>query len=443
MGRNGENVSFPFKNQKEEMWMSTDDLMEEITKGIENAVSPANLTTQAINMAINSKSIQTAIQKILIDPVRKAAIPTIESTDGYRSIYAIMHAATITFGDKFLNEVLGLDADKKYMEEYMAALSSKRPTDIIWWLSDTEKGKPQTDIIYHKGCVVYFQIESYHDKYDYVKSITVSFFGPKAKRMKEEFEKTKEGCLDYLDNGIREKYKRMIKVIRFDNNSPRPRHSTSSVPTTVIVDHVQDELEQIIQTVNKSDEVTSKYEINKSVGVLLYGPHGTGKSTLVRYLAMELGRTIILTTADTLSTAVDYVKDQHQGSGNKNHYIILIEDIDFKFVDRRASKDNEANSEMAKQTDMLFQLLDGAMSDSNIMVCATTNYIDKLDPALIRDGRFDFRIEVNGLDYETAAKVCERFDVTPEEIKLKEWDFPVAPASLQTYILKFKTKLNK
>ena len=158
---------------------------------------------------------------------------------------------------------------------------------------------------------------------------------------------------------------------------------------------------------------------------------------MVRYLAMELGRTILLTGADDLSQVISFIKDR----SSYEKFIVLIEDIDFKFVDRRDSKKDDKNSEMMANTDMLFQLLDGVLAENNLVVCATTNYIDRLDPALIRDGRFDYRIEVLGLSYENAVKVCERFDVDPDEIKLKEWDTPISPATLQTFILKYKTTI--
>ena len=57
---------------------------------------------------------------------------------------------------------------------------------------------------------------------------------------------------------------------------------------------------------------------------------------------------------------------------------------------------------------------------------------------MIRDGRFDFKVEVNGLDYSTAAKVCNRFDVKPEEINLETWQTPISPATLQAILLKYK-----
>ena len=139
---------------------------------------------------------------------------------------------------------------------------------------------------------------------------------------------------------------------------------------------------------------------------------------------------------------------------------MLIEDIDFMFTDRRkqvaqspsaaskpkASKDEDdddddfrnSNDDMNKRTSLLFQVLDGVLSSSNLIVIATTNYFNRLDPALIRDGRFDYKIELKGLDYNTAVKVCERFGVDPADINLNEWKTPIAPATLQTVLLKYK-----
>jgi ATP-dependent 26S proteasome regulatory subunit len=94
---------------------------------------------------------------------------------------------------------------------------------------------------------------------------------------------------------------------------------------------------------------------------------------------------------------------------------------------------------MFAQTDTLFQVLDGVLADSNLMVCATTNYKDRLDPALIRPGRFDHSIEVVGLAYHEAVRVCESFNVKPEDIELEKFPVPINPGALQAKIIKFKT----
>ena len=277
---------------------------------------------------------------------------------------------------------------------------------------------------------------------NYSASIQVKFIGINANEIYHEFIEKYQAFLDYLENGDDEKFARRITVASFDDRG-RMSYGYCTVPKTIILDHVEKDLNQVIEMVKKSEEVARDYEINKTVGILLYGPAGTGKSTIARWLAMVLKRTLILTNPDCLENAIDEVKDS---STSNKKYILLIEDIDFLFTDRRkinnnSDGDNKVDKEMNKKTSLLFQVLDGVLSNDNLMVVATTNYIERLDPALIRDGRFDFKIEVNGLDYPSAMKVCERFDISPEDIDLPSWKIPISPASLQAVILKYKISM--
>ena len=263
--------------------------------------------------------------------------------------------------------------------------------------------------------------------------MTLHFLGLNAGKTAIEFVDRMEALRNEMKDIQKNKFMNRVSLRTFDGG-PRPGYSFCRVPSTIIVDHVQKDMDAIISMVEKSEGVQKNYEIDSTIGVLLYGPAGTGKSTLARWLALKLKRTLILTTADSLRDAVMYVKDFSQDS----KYILLIEDIDFMFADRRTSKKDQASRENLEITNYFFQVLDGVLASSNLLVIATTNYIDRLDPALIRDGRFDFKVEVNGLDYSTAAKVCERFDVKPEEINLETWETPISPATLQAVLLKYK-----
>ena len=118
--------------------------------------------------------------------------------------------------------------------------------------------------------------------------------------------------------------------------------------------------------------------------------------------------------------------------------VILDLRIPFLSEDDDDGDFRNSNDDMNKRTSLLFQVLDGVLSSSNLIVIATTNYFNRLDPALIRDRRFDYKIELKGLDYNTAVKVCERFGVDPADINLNEWKTPIAPATLQTVLLKYK-----
>jgi chaperone BCS1 len=119
-------------------------------------------------------------------------------------------------------------------------------------------------------------------------------------------------------------------------------------------------------------------------GYLLHGPPGTGKSSLVKVMAGELGRDICLLslTADRL----DDVKLASLLSEAPRRAILLFEDIDALFARRR-------QGEVAAGVTFsgLLNAIDGVLAQEGRILCMTTNHPERLDPALIRPGRIDRR----------------------------------------------------
>lgn len=408
--------------------MSKKSIASDILSGLNAIATPQTLTTQIATGVINSNYTKETIRKFLLDPVQRKIVPKYKG-QGPREMSAIIYSIYMLCGDQLLKELFDITSDlqktkfNKDAEDY--------PPFNLMRIYIPEAVTPRSILFKYKGTIIYLQYRYDEDKYNFYAS--VYFVGSDSKKVYKEFMDAMDKA-DYLNGkGWHEKNKRKVTIYSFEHG--RPRYGTCTVPTTIIVDHVQDSLDTITKSIKISEDISNKYALNKTTGILLYGPHGTGKSTLVRYLAMELNRSIVLAGADDLESAITFIKDRSE----RQKMILLIEDIDFKFIDRRKTEKDGKDNAMMAQTDLLFQLLDGVLSENNLVVCATTNYIDRLDPALIRDGRFDYRLEVLGLSYENAVKVCERFDVDPDEIKLKEWDTPITPASLQTFILKYKT----
>ena len=410
--------------------MTSYELLQGIIRGVNSVSNPTTLTVSAINAVINSPYAKQTIRRLLLDPINRKLVPTLKYR-GWEEMNYIFNAMYMMMPKTLKDDIL--EFDDSQWDDLVKAFN----TDTVYfgrYLPDTEKGKARTILIKNNGCAIYISYRLDYENYSMYWNMY--FIGLNADKMMKEVQKAYEAAKFDQNEGYRLRNKRRVSVYTFENG-PRPRRSSCTVPSTIIIDHVKDQLDDIINATKLSEDISNRYEINKTTGVLLYGPHGTGKSTIARYLAMELDRIILMTSADNLAFVIDYVKDH-----TREKYIILIEDIDFKFVDRRGTKKDDKNTDMMAKTDLLFQVLDGVLAENNIMVVATTNYIDRLDPALIRDGRFDFRIEVLGLCYDEAAKVCERFDITPEEIRLSDWKTPISPASLQTTILKYKTSVN-
>lgn len=115
--------------------------------------------------------------------------------------------------------------------------------------------------------------------------------------------------------------------------------------------------------------------------------------------------------------------------------VVVLEDIDV-LVSKR---DNSVTSADRENFQALLQLLDGINSCKRTIFLATTNYIDRLDPALIRDGRFDIKIEMKNFDYDEAVKMCNKFEADSEVI-LRDEQFPINPACLQNKIITMQMK---
>ena len=81
--------------------------------------------------------------------------------------------------------------------------------------------------------------------------------------------------------------------------------------------------------------------------------------------------------------------------------------------------------------------MDSVNSPNNVVFVATTNYVDTLDSAVTRKGRFDKMIEINGISKSTAKRMCEGFNVPEDKMKKILDNKPdiINPCDLQTEIL--------
>src|SRR5574344_505998 len=86
---------------------------------------------------------------------------------------------------------------------------------------------------------------------------------------------------------------------------------------------------------------------------------------------------------------------------------------------------------------MLLQLLDSNSSPNNVIFIATTNHKEKLDEAILRDGRFDLKVEVGPVLEDAAVEMCKSFGLSDDKINkiLTENTLPINQSKLQNLIL--------
>lgn len=144
-------------------------------------------------------------------------------------------------------------------------------------------------------------------------------------------------------------------------------------------------------------------------GALMYGPPGTGKTLLARACAAQTDATFLKLAGPQLvqmfiGDGAKLVRDCFALAKEKAPSIIFIDELD-AIGTKRFDSDKSGDREVQRTMLELLNQLDGFASDDRIKVLAATNRIDVLDPALLRSGRLDRKIEFPLPNEEARAQI--------------------------------------
>jgi cell division protease FtsH len=170
-------------------------------------------------------------------------------------------------------------------------------------------------------------------------------------------------------------------------------------------DEAKAELQEVVEFLRDPGRF---HELGAKVpkGILLHGPPGTGKTLLAKAVAKESGAEFFSQSAASFvemfaGLGAARIRRLFAEARDNRPAVVFIDEIDA--VGGQRGSDN--NSEREQTLNQLLVEMDGFGTTGDVVVIAASNLLDKLDPALLRPGRFDRQIFVSPPDVSGRAAI--------------------------------------
>jgi len=158
------------------------------------------------------------------------------------------------------------------------------------------------------------------------------------------------------------------------------------------------ELREVIELPLNNPELFQRVGISPPKGCLLYGPPGTGKTLLARAVASQLDANFLKVVSSAIvdkyiGESARLIREMFNYARDHQPCIIFMDEID-AIGGRRFSEGTSADREIQRTLMELLNQMDGFDALGQVKMIMATNRPDVLDPALLRPGRLDRKIEI-------------------------------------------------
>jgi len=283
----------------------------------------------------------------------------------------------------------------------------------------------------------YVNMHGEDKNYPYIFELYI--FGKNADKIDERYKKFKMKRYYYFNN-MTAKHIRSIDYN--DKGYTNYDLDTKAFKSIIISDEIYNEINTIIKSFYSMEKYYSEHELIHKIGILLYGKPGTGKTSIIKAIATETKSLLVnFSVGGDIKTQINSFYENLSRGFTFNRFIITFEDIDYMFRNR----ENVSNQKEREKINIIMNFIDGLNSpnfkDYSFIFIATTNKINELDSALIREGRFDLKIEIGDFTEELAKKYCDMMDTDYSIIYNEDGTLNLNPAYLQSRVLKEKMKI--
>lgn len=155
------------------------------------------------------------------------------------------------------------------------------------------------------------------------------------------------------------------------------------------LEDIKKALKEYVELPLTKPELMEEYKLKTGRGILLFGPPGCGKTHIMRAASNELNVPIQIVNGPELVSALAgqseaAVRDILYRARENSPSIVFFDEID-----ALASKDSMKTPEVSRAVSQFLTEMDGIKPKDRVIIVATTNRPQILDPALLRPGRFD------------------------------------------------------
>jgi cell division protease FtsH len=172
-------------------------------------------------------------------------------------------------------------------------------------------------------------------------------------------------------------------------------------------DEAKEELREVVDFL-RSPKKFKKLGAKVPKGILLHGPPGTGKTLLAKAVANESKAKFFAQSASSFvemfaGLGAARIRRLFRIARKASPSIIFIDELDAV----GATRGKDISGEKDQTLNQLLVEMDGFSATDDIVVIAASNLLDKLDPALLRPGRFDRQIFVSPPDLTGRKEILE------------------------------------
>lgn len=182
------------------------------------------------------------------------------------------------------------------------------------------------------------------------------------------------------------------------------------------------ELREVIELPLTNPELFLRVGIKPPKGVLLYGPPGTGKTLMARAMASNMDANFLKVVSSAIvdkyiGESARLIREMFGYARDHEPCIIFMDEID-AIGGRRFSEGTSADREIQRTLMELLNQMDGFDVLGKVKIIMATNRPDTLDPALLRPGRLDRKIEIGLPNEESRVDIlkihCEKIKHTDD-----------------------------